>query len=172
MSGSKKLAGLAMACMLALVFAGSALAVEPIKIGVFFALSGPADGIGTPTKLVGQVVTDKINKEGGINGQPIELIMDDTERDPTKAVMVLKKFLAVDKVVAVVGPTRTDTGMAVNKQVEEANMPTVMTVGDDPVIMEGKMVNMDFVTAHYVFKNPQRSSTAVSKVMGYLITTA
>ncbi|MFH1059461.1 MAG: ABC transporter substrate-binding protein [Pseudomonadota bacterium] len=156
------------ALALAVALAAPAAAAEPIKIGAFFALSGPAAGIGTPTKLVAQMVVDKINKEGGVNGRPIELILGDTEGDPTKAVMVLKKFIAVDKVAAVVGPTRTDTGMAVKKQVEAAKIPTVMTVGGDPVIMTGKIGNMDFGTADYVFKTPQRSSIAAKKVLEYL----
>jgi branched-chain amino acid transport system substrate-binding protein len=156
------------ALTLTLCLAVSALAAEPVKIGAFFALSGPAAAIGAPTKLVAQMVTDKINKEGGINGRPIELVLGDTESEPTKAVMVFKKFLTVDKVVAVIGPTRTDTGMAVKKQAEEAKMPTVMTVGGDPVIMEGKVGDKDFGTARSVFKTPQRSSTAVAKVFGYL----
>ncbi len=151
-----------------LVLAGGALAAEPIKIGAFFALSGPAASIGTPTKLVAQMVVDKINKEGGINGRPLELVLGDTESEPTKSVMVFKKFLTVDKVVAVIGPTRTDTGMAVKKQAEEAKIPVIMTVGGDPVIMEGKMGNMDFGTARWVFKTPQRSSVAVKKVLGHL----
>ncbi len=153
---------------LAMALTGAAGAAEPIKIGAFFALSGPAASIGIPTKLVAQMVVDKINKEGGVNGHPIELVLGDTESDPTKAVMVFKKFLAVDKVVAVIGPTRTDTGMAVKKQAEEAKIPVVMTVGGDPVIMEGKMGNVDFGTARWVFKTPQRSSVAVKKVLGYL----
>jgi len=70
--------------------AAPALAAEPIKIGAFFALSGPAANIGTPTKLVAQMVADKINKEGGINGRPIELIVGDTESDPTKAAVIAK----------------------------------------------------------------------------------
>ncbi len=156
------------ALALTVALAVSALAAEPVKIGAFFALSGPAAAIGTPTKLVAQMVTDKINKEGGINGRPLELVLGDTESEPTKAVMVFKKFLTVDKVVAVIGPTRTDTGMAVKKQAEEAKMPTVMTVGGDPVIMEGKVGDKDFGTARSVFKTPQRSSTAVAKVFGYL----
>jgi branched-chain amino acid transport system substrate-binding protein len=140
----------------------------PIKIGAFFALSGPASNIGTPTKLVAQMVVDKVNKEGGINGRRIELVLGDTESEPTQAVTVFKKFTTLDKVVAVIGPTRTDTGMAVKKQVEAVKIPTVMTVGGDPVIMEGKQGAMDFGTARYVFKTPQRSSTAVEKVLGHL----
>ncbi len=136
---------------------------EPIKIGAFFALSGPAAFIGTPTKLVAQMAVDQINKEGGINGRPIQLVFSDTEGDPTKAVAIAKKFIYVDKVVAIIGPTRTGTGMAVKRLVEQAHVPTIMTVGGDPVIMGGK-----FGSYHYVFKTPQRSSTAVKRIYVYL----
>ncbi len=136
---------------------------EPIKLGAFFALSGPAAAIGTPTKLVAEMVVDKINKEGGINGRPLELVIGDTESDPAKAAVIAKKFIFADKVAAIIGPTRTDTGMNVKKIVEEAGMPTFMTVGGDPVIMGGK-----FGPYKYVFKSPQRSSVAVKKVYMYM----
>jgi branched-chain amino acid transport system substrate-binding protein len=168
--GMIMLAGLALLAGLMVVGGSPSMAAKegPIKIGAFFALSGPASNIGTPTKLVAQMVVDKINQEGGINGRKIELVLGDTESEPTRAVMVFKKFTTLDKVSAVIGPTRTDTGMAVKKQVEAVKIPTVMTVGGDPVILEGKHGAMDFGTARYVFKTPQRSSTAVEKVLGYL----
>ena len=149
---------LALCCAASGVFAG-----EPVKIGAFFALSGPAANIGTPTKLVAQMVVDKINKEGGINGRPIELIIGDTESDPAKAAVIAKKFIFNDKVAAIVGPTSTGEGMSVKKIVEEAGVPIFMTVGGDPVIMGGK-----FGSYTYVFKSPQRSSTAVRKIYEYL----
>jgi branched-chain amino acid transport system substrate-binding protein len=153
---------LSMLCFGALV--SLAGASDPIKIGAFFSLSGPAAAIGTPTKLVTQMVVEKINKEGGINGRPLELVIGDTESEPTKAVMVAKKFVNVDKVAAIIGPDRTDLGMAVKKLIEEAQVPTVMTVGGDPVIMGGGPLG----TYKWVFKSPQRSSTAVEKLYGYL----
>jgi len=149
---------LALCCAASGAFAG-----EPVKIGAFFALSGPAANIGTPTKLVAQMVVDKINKEGGINGRPIELVIGDTESDPAKAAVIAKKFIFNDKVAAIVGPTSTGEGMSVKKIVEEAGVPIFMTVGGDPVIMGGK-----FGSYTYVFKSPQRSSTAVRKIYGYL----
>jgi branched-chain amino acid transport system substrate-binding protein len=145
-----------------------AAAKEPIKIGAFFALSGPAAFIGTPTKLVAEMVVDKINKEGGIKGRPLELVIGDTESDPTKAIMAAKRLVEVEKVVVLIGPTRTDTGMAVRKYLEENRIPTVMTVGGDPVIMEGMVGGKDFGTARWIFKSPQRSSTAVMKIYEYL----
>jgi branched-chain amino acid transport system substrate-binding protein len=137
---------------------------EPVKIGAMFALSGPAASIGTPTKLVAEMVVAKINKEGGINGQPLELVIGDTESDAAKAATIAKKFIYQDKVAAIIGPTRTDSGMAVKKVVEDACMPTFMTVGGDPVIMGGEK----FGSYQYVFKSPQRSSIAVKKLFSYL----
>lgn len=137
---------------------------DPIKIGAFFALSGPAAAIGTPTKLVAQMAVDKINREGGINGRPIQLVVGDTESDPAKAAAIAKKFIHEDKVTAIIGPTRTDSGMNAKKIVETAGIPTFMTVGGDPVIMGGDK----FGPYTYVFKSPQRSSTAVQRLYAYL----
>jgi branched-chain amino acid transport system substrate-binding protein len=135
---------------------------EPIKIGAFFALSGPNAPIGTPTKLVAEMVVDQINKAGGINGRPIALIIGDTESDPAKAATIAKKFIFADKVAAIIGPTSTGEGMQVKKIVEEAGIPIFMTVGGDPPIMKetGPFTN--------IFKSPQRSSTAIKKLFEYL----
>ncbi|MEN8199301.1 MAG: ABC transporter substrate-binding protein [Thermodesulfobacteriota bacterium] len=138
-------------------------AEDTIKIGAFFDLSGPASFIGTPTKLVAEMVVDKINKEDGINGQKLELIVGDTDGNPAKAASIAKKFIHKEKVAAIVGPTRTGSGMAVKKIVEEAGMVTFMTVGGDPVIMGGK-----FGAYTNIFKSPQRSSIAVKTLYAYL----
>jgi branched-chain amino acid transport system substrate-binding protein len=148
------------AVVLMLIFFGSSVAAEDtVKIGAFFDLSGPASFIGTPTKLVADMVVDKINKEGGVNGQPIELIVGDTEGDPAKAVNIAKKFIYKDKVAAIIGPTRTGTGMAVKKIIHAGKVPTFMTVGGDPVIMGGEKLG----PFDWVFKSPQRSSVAVKR---------
>jgi branched-chain amino acid transport system substrate-binding protein len=138
----------------------AAQAIEPVRIGAFFALSGPAATIGTPTKLVAQMVVDKINQDGGINKQPLELVVGDTESDPTKALMVAKRLVENDKVVALIGPTRTDSGMAVKPYIEKAQIPTIMTVGGDPVI--------SVPPYQWTFKTPQRTSVAVKKIYEYL----
>ncbi len=169
----KKLAAFLVATVLVLGAGGAQAATEqkepapkaePIKIGAMFALSGPAANIGTPTKLVAEMAVAKINQDGGINGRPLELVIGDTESDAAKAVTIAKKFIYQDKVAAIIGPTRTDSGMAVKKVVEEAGMPTFMTVGGDPVIMGGEK----FGSFKYVFKSPQRSSVAVKRLYAYL----
>ena len=149
---------------LSLLLATPTLAADTIKIGAFFDLSGRAAFIGTPTKLVAEMVVDKINAEGGVNGKQLELVIGDTEANPAKTVSLAKKFIHKDKVAAIIGPTLTDTGMAVKKVVEQAGMPTFMTVGGDPVIMGGEK----FGSFNYVFKSPQRSSIAVKRLFMFL----
>jgi branched-chain amino acid transport system substrate-binding protein len=156
----KKILGL-IACLT--LMAGSAMAADTIKLGAFFDLSGRAAFIGTPTKLVAVMVVDKINAEGGINGKMLELEIADTEADPAKTASIAKKFIYKDKVVAIIGPTLTDTGMNVKKVVDTGKTPIFMTVGGDPVIMGGK-----FGPFEWVFKSPQRSSIAVERMFIYL----
>jgi branched-chain amino acid transport system substrate-binding protein len=159
-----------LATLALLVLAVPALAAEPakpaepIKLGAFFDLSGKAAFIGTPTKLVAEMVVEKINAEGGINGRPFELITADSESEPPKAANIAKKFIYKDQVAAIIGPTLTDTGMVVKKIVHEGKTPIVMTVGGDPVIMGGEK----FGPFDWVFKSPQRSSTAVERLFIYL----
>lgn len=148
---------------LLLALSGNVFAAQPIKIGAFFALSGPAAFIGTPTKLVAEMVVEQINKDGGINGSPLELVVADTESDPQKALLAARRLVEREKIVALVGPTRTDTGMAVKAYLQQKQMPTVMTVGGDPVVMGGRFGDFD-----WIFKSPQRSSVAVRRVFEFL----
>ena len=64
------------AVMLAIMFGAQALAVAapPIKIGGLFDLTGKAQNIGVATRDVAQMVVDRINRKGGVNGSMIQLI--------------------------------------------------------------------------------------------------
>ena len=145
------------------LLAGTVLAAEPIKIGAFFDLTGTNANIGTPTKLVAEMAVAEINKAGGINGRMIELVTADTMSDPNNGGTVAKKFIFQEKVAAIIGPTRTDVGMNAKAIIEENGIPTVMTVGSDPVITGGK-----FGPYTYIFKAPQRATTAVRKMFTFL----
>ncbi|OGP67184.1 MAG: ABC transporter substrate-binding protein [Deltaproteobacteria bacterium RBG_13_53_10] len=142
------------------VVVGVTQAAEPIKLGAFFDLTGTSSAIGTPTKLVAEMVVKKINDEGGINGRPLQLVIADDEGDPTKAALIARKFTESDKVTAIIGPTRTDTGMASKPIVEQMKVPTFMTVGGDAPITVAPF--------KYTFKSPQRTAVAVQKTYSYL----
>jgi branched-chain amino acid transport system substrate-binding protein len=149
-------------CLRAAAFAADAPA-EPILIGGLFAESGPAASIGTPTRLVAEMTIADINATGGAAGRPLKLISYDTESDPNIALRLARQLVEADKVLAIIGPSTTGEGLAIKKYTEENQIPTIMTVGGDPVIAGGK-----FGPFAWTFKTPQRTSTAVDKVYAFL----
>jgi branched-chain amino acid transport system substrate-binding protein len=76
---------------------------KAFKIGTEQPLSG-AGAAGGKTALVGlQMAVDRINKAGGINGRPIELIISDDESKPDVGRRKVEKMLVEDKIDAHVG---------------------------------------------------------------------
>src|SRR5439155_155933 len=71
---------------------------KPYKIGVLQPLTGAA-AAGGKTALVGtQLAADRINKSGGINGRPIELVIADYESKPDVGRRKAEKLVVEDKV--------------------------------------------------------------------------
>lgn len=149
------LAGMAVAGLAASAWAADGT----IKIGGLFDLTGKAQHIGAPTKGVAQMVVDRINQEGGLNGKQVELVVADTQSEPSQAVVALKRLLDKDKVVAIIGPTTTGAAMACMKTIEEAKVPMVACVGGDAPVEPARK---------WVFKTPQKTSTAVARLFTYL----
>jgi branched-chain amino acid transport system substrate-binding protein len=71
---------------------------KPYKIGTLQPLSGAA-AAGGKTALVGtQMAVDRINKSGGINGRPIELIVADYESKPDVGRRKAEKLVVEDNI--------------------------------------------------------------------------
>lgn len=156
--------GISLFLVLSLIlFADLGNTAEPIKLGAVFSLSGEAAHNGVENKFVVDYMVSKINKEGGINGRPIQLIFYDDESDPSKTILCFKRLIETEKVHVAVGPNRTDTGMAVKPLIQKAELPTFMNVGGDVVIMGGK-----FGPFEWNFKSPQRSSVVIERVYMWL----
>ena len=63
---------------------------EPYKIGAIFSVTGPASFLGDPEKKTAEMIVEDLNKKGGINGHPVELIVYDTTGEETATVMHMK----------------------------------------------------------------------------------
>jgi len=127
-------------------------AAEPIKIGALFAVTGPAAYLGEPEKNTVLMVQEQVNAAGGINGRPIEIIVEDTEGDEAKTVMKAKKLITQDNVIAIVGPTRSGTTMAAIPIVEKYEVPMISCAAAEDIVKPVKK---------WVFKTPQSDADAV-----------
>ena len=82
---------------------GWAHAAGPIKMGIATDITGPIAPSGNANWQVAQFVVEEINKAGGIQGQPIELHLEDTASDPKIAVGNVRKLIQERRVNVVLG---------------------------------------------------------------------
>jgi len=135
--------------------AGSVMAAEPYKIGAVFAITGPAAWLGEPERNTVKMIQEQVNAQGGINGHPLEIIIEDTVGEEAKAVMAVQKLINRDNVLAIVGPTRSGTTMAVIPIMEKAEVPLVSCAAAEAIVNPVKK---------WVFKTPQKDSDAAIRI--------
>jgi branched-chain amino acid transport system substrate-binding protein len=102
---------------------------EPIKIGAILSLTGTYAGLGEPEKNLIEMEVKKINDAGGINGRPVEVIIEDDATDEAKAVAAASRLIEQEGVVAILGASGTGQTMAVRGDVQRAGIPQVSMAG-------------------------------------------
>ncbi len=102
---------------------------EPIKVGAIVSLTGTYAGLGEGEKNVIDMEVQRINDAGGINGRPLEVIVEDDATDEAKAVAAAAKLIEQDEVVAIIGATGSGQTMAVRGDVQRAGIPQVSMAG-------------------------------------------
>src|ERR1700760_1711900 len=100
-------------------------AKAPILIGYLPALTGPSSSTGIGINRGVQLAVDEINAAGGIDGRQIELIIRDTQSDPTKAVNGAAELAKAQKVSIVIGPGNSGESLAVVPLLARSNVPQV-----------------------------------------------
>ena len=86
---------------------------DPIRIGYLPALTGPSSSTGVGISRGTQLAVQEINAAGGINGRQLELVIRDTQSDPTKAVNASAELTNQEKVQVVFGPLNSGESLAV-----------------------------------------------------------
>jgi branched-chain amino acid transport system substrate-binding protein len=97
------------AVVLSLAFTAQA---AEIKIGIAEALTGPVAKYGVPIKNGFVLAAEEINAAGGIKGNKIKLVVEDEQAKKEEAINVFKKFIFQDKVLAIFGPTLSNSAFA------------------------------------------------------------
>jgi len=145
---------------LSLIFAASAFANEPIRIGALFSVTGPASFLGEPERNTLEMLVKEANSKGGIKGHKIELVVYDTQGDATKAVQLATKLIKNDKVSVIIGPSTTGETMAVIPVVEKEKIPLISCAAGIKIIEPVK---------RYVFKTPANDHVAAEKIFTFML---
>src|SRR3989440_11280930 len=122
---------------------------KPYRIGTMQPLSGAAAIIGK-TALVGvQMAADRINKAGGINGRPVELIVADYESKPDVGRRKAEKLVEEDGIDAHVGGVLSNVCLACMPVYEEAKIVNMISVCLDTTITTSKCSRYSFRPFEY-----------------------
>ncbi|MBV9121395.1 MAG: ABC transporter substrate-binding protein [Chloroflexi bacterium] len=92
-------------------------------------LTGPYASLGTPVRDTIQLEANRLNAAGGIDGHPVQLVIQDDETDPSKGVIAFKKILD-EKPIAQLGPVFSSTALAIIPLEEQAKIPAIHTAAD------------------------------------------
>jgi branched-chain amino acid transport system substrate-binding protein len=140
---------------LALAFAAPAPAQEPIRVGAFLAVTGPAAFLGDPEQKTLELYVEKLNAAGGILGRKLQLISYDSAGDAEKARAFTKRLIEQDKVDVIVGGSTTGETMAVVPLIEQAGMPFISLAGAVVIVEPVKK---------WVFKTPHSDRQACERI--------
>src|SRR5688572_717375 len=139
----------------ALLLAGNALSQEPIRIGAFLSVTGPAAFLGDPEQKTLELYVEKLNAAGGLLGRRLELVAYDSAGDAEKARGYVKRLIEQDKVDVLVGGSTTGETMAAVPLAESAGMPFISLAGAVVIIEPVKK---------WVFKTPHTDRMACEKI--------
>ncbi|SET65580.1 amino acid/amide ABC transporter substrate-binding protein, HAAT family [Marinobacter segnicrescens] len=134
----------------------SAQAAEPIKIGSFLSVTGPASFLGDPELKTLEMYVEKINEEGGVLGRPLELIHYDDVGNASNARNFAGRLIRSDRVDIIVGGSTTGATMAAVPLVEQARIPFISLAGAVTIVDPVK---------EWVFKVPQSDRMAAERIL-------
>ena len=96
-----------------------------IKIGSITILTGPSATIGLETARGAQIMVNYINLHGGVLKQKLQLLSQDDANNPQLGVQAATQLIQQDHVVAIVGPTNSVSGIAIQPLLAQASIPAI-----------------------------------------------
>ena len=142
-----------------LIAAPAVLAKEPYKIGGLFSVTGPTSFLGDPEKKSLEMAIEEINAQGGIDGHMLEAVIRDTEGIPDKTVLGANELISNEKVLAIIGPSLTQTTLSIVPLAEKEKVPLISCAAGIEITEPVKP---------WVFKTAQSDVLAVSTIYEYM----
>ena len=127
----------------------SAMAAEPIKIGVSGPFTAGSAPMGVSMRDGVRLAAAEINAKGGVLGRQLQLVERDDEAKPERGVQIAQELINKEKVVATVGYINTGVALASQRFYQQARIPVMNNVAT------GSIITKQFANQpeNYVFRN-------------------
>jgi ABC-type branched-subunit amino acid transport system substrate-binding protein len=108
--------------------------IEPVKIGVLNPLTGQLGSLGPSWEDAARLAAEQINAAGGLfDGRPLELVVEDTETNPTRASEAARDAIE-QGAVAIVGPASSGETAETIDTVAGFEMPQISCCATSPAL--------------------------------------
>lgn len=130
-----------------------------IKIGV---LTSSKMECGTSTVNAAEMAAKEINSQGGVLGRKIKIVSGDTESNPEKGIMAMKRLAEKDKVDILLGGASSGVVLGLMDHLKQYNKIFLTTGASSPLI--AKKVAENYEKYKYEFR-PMCNAMEVLKVL-------
>ncbi len=151
----------ALLILLPILLALPAWGAESYRVGCLFSITGSSSWLGEPERNTAVMIAEQVNEKGGINGHKLELFIEDTQGNNTKAINAVKKLIKKNKVCAIIGPTRSGTSLAVIPVVQKNQIPLVSCAAAQSIVVPVEK-------RRWIFKTPQKDSDAARRIYDHM----
>ena len=115
----------------------------PFRVGVMDSVTGPGETYGNVAVRAKQMAADEINAAGGINGRPLELVVEDSKCSAQDAIVAYNKLTDVDDIKIILGTSCSGAMLGVAPLAE----------ADGIILFSGLASNADIADAgDYIFR--------------------
>jgi branched-chain amino acid transport system substrate-binding protein len=121
----------------------SAAAQTTIPIGEYACLTGKEASLGSSSHQGTVMAVDDINDAGGVLGQKLELVSEDTQSKPGESGTCVRKLIARDHVVAILGEVASSRSLEAAPICQASKIPMISPGSTNPKVTE---------TGDYIFR--------------------
>jgi branched-chain amino acid transport system substrate-binding protein len=157
----KALAGVALAATFA-----TAMAADPIKIGVSGPFTGGSSSMGVSMRDGVRLAVTEINKAGGVLGRQLALIERDDEAKNERGVQIAQELINKEKVAVTVGFINTGVALASQRFYQEAKIPVMNNVATGSLVTH----QFDDQPENYIFRNAAHDSIQAPMIVEEAVT--
>lgn len=109
-------------------------AAAPYRVGALLSVTGGLAVAGLPEREGVMLAQKVINARGGINGRPLEILLEDDASSPDSAVSKANALLHTHKVIAIIGPSGIAQTVAIGGTTQSMKVPLFAFSGLGPPV--------------------------------------
>jgi len=109
-------------------------ATGPIKVGEFASMTGSEATFGQSSHEGTLLAVDHLNAAGGVLGRKIELLMEDDQSQAGQPATVVRKLIARDGVVAVLGEVASSRSLEAAPICQQSQIPMISPSSTNPKV--------------------------------------